>query len=140
MSLQTWKAEFYPVSAQSDVARADPVAHSLRKWRGLTPENLARHGVWRVGSCAIGDDTVTMAIDETTCSLCVWYGEHDELCRYSCRLCTLYATRGCFCYMPRADEGLSPWRAWTHNGDPLPMIQALEAAQEMERGANGRAT
>lgn len=39
MSLKTWKLEFYPVEA-STVSKEDALDHSLRKWEGLTEENL----------------------------------------------------------------------------------------------------
>ena len=46
MSLKTWKKEFYPISASR--VRKDAIAaieHSLRKWRGLTKDQMKRHGV-----------------------------------------------------------------------------------------------
>jgi hypothetical protein len=45
MSIETWKAEYYPCDADSDEAQAAPAAHGLRKWYGLRPEAIARHGL-----------------------------------------------------------------------------------------------
>lgn len=46
MSLESWKAEFYPIPARG-VLKSELVAaqHSLLKWRGALPENLAKHGL-----------------------------------------------------------------------------------------------
>jgi hypothetical protein len=37
MSLESWKAEFYPIPAD-EVKKKDALAHSLRKWEGLRKE------------------------------------------------------------------------------------------------------
>lgn len=44
MSLQSWKDEFYQVEA-SEVGEShrEQIEHSLRKWRGATKENTAKH-------------------------------------------------------------------------------------------------
>lgn len=44
MSLETWKQEFYPVSAEEAVVDAiAAVNHSIKKWEGLRPNTLANH-------------------------------------------------------------------------------------------------
>ncbi len=47
MSLATWKAEFYPFTAEKCAAEfpEEALDHSIRKWEGLSPENLKKHGV-----------------------------------------------------------------------------------------------
>lgn len=43
MSLITWKAKFYPEPANARMSKRDALLHSLRKWEGLTKENLKKH-------------------------------------------------------------------------------------------------
>ena len=43
MSIATWKKEFY--SPISKCPKSKAAAHSLKKWIGLRPENLAKHGL-----------------------------------------------------------------------------------------------
>lgn len=38
MSLETWKAEYYPISAR-ETKQAQATAHSFKKWEGLRREN-----------------------------------------------------------------------------------------------------
>lgn len=42
MSKDTWRAEFFPTDASTarNMTNLEAVRHSLRKWRGLTPDNL----------------------------------------------------------------------------------------------------
>ena len=42
MSIESWKAEFYPTPAD-EASKDQAIAHSLRKWEGLRKENLDRH-------------------------------------------------------------------------------------------------
>lgn len=44
MSIETWKAEFYPRPARA-VPATEAAEHSLQKWRGYLPENMAKHGI-----------------------------------------------------------------------------------------------
>jgi site-specific DNA-cytosine methylase len=47
MSVETWKAEFYPVGARvaAEAGPVDAAEHSRRKWTGFLPRNLKQHGV-----------------------------------------------------------------------------------------------
>ena len=73
MSLDTWKAEFYPVEAEK-VKKRDALAHSLQKWLGLRPGNLWKHKVWRPGSAIrIEDCYAELWIGGDTCALCAHY-------------------------------------------------------------------
>jgi hypothetical protein len=49
MSLNTWKIEFYPQEACEVEDQLEAAKHSLRKWGGLTTENLERHGLVKEG-------------------------------------------------------------------------------------------
>lgn len=128
MTLKTWKKEFYPVTAKraakGSVVKA--VEHSIRKWVGLRPSNLKRHGMvsyWVSGDIAEEGHTLTfLYIDGQSCSLCqkfvaVNYGD--------CSGCPLYESRGqvrCDC---TGDTEGNPYGAWRTKGDPMPMIKAL---------------
>lgn len=136
MSLETWKAEFYPVEAE-EVSPTDAVAHSLRKWEGLREENLARHGVEvirRHGPVGITDigRADFLGINTNSCSLCQLY--YDQ----NCAECPLYESRENFpCWEETEEEqrqGVpSPWHAWMQAATPEPMLSALRLAQDWER-------
>lgn len=117
MSLATWTAEFYPVPADQ-VPAEEAVAHSLRKWRGLTKENLERHG-GEINLCDAKFGTERIAIDVSTCALCIHYYNDG-----SCWKCPLKRLLGKKCF--RRGE---PYHKWGCTGDPLPMIRALEACE-----------
>ena len=44
MSLETWKAEFYPIPAEY-VSTDDALRHNLSLWVGIRQENLDKHDV-----------------------------------------------------------------------------------------------
>lgn len=130
MSLETWKEEFYPKPAEETTKRS-ALAHSLRKWRGLTKENLEKHGcVVEHGILADKGRWLAdgLSISSSSCALC---HHHYDRKRESydtppCVTCPLAKALGTADWR---DEGCtSPWRAWTINGDPKPMIAALEKA------------
>lgn len=142
MSLQSWKAEFYPVEAK-DVPEEEAIQHSLTKWRGLTKENLEKHGL-RV-SGVIGeifeapteeqpDTEESLRLDSTSCALCHHYletsgvepadGDDDyENEIMECFDCPLRKHLGYAC----DKDSTMPYQIWTARRNPLPMIQALEA-------------
>lgn len=66
MSQETWIAEFYPTAA-ADCPKELAVEHSLRKWKGLTAEGMAKHGV----------TTEPLDPHAATCALCVHYFDED---------------------------------------------------------------
>ena len=119
MSLQTWKNEFYPIPADK-CRKKDAVVHSLRKWIGFRPENLARHemGVLDImGRGPLGADG---------CALCHKFEFGD------CELCPLALARdGVPCNDANDEYGEdseSPYSHFLDNGDPEPMIAFLEKA------------
>jgi hypothetical protein len=132
MTLATWKAEFYPVEA-SDVSAEDAAAHSLRKWEGLLPDALNRHGVWIWGIYVVEcvpPCTSAVQIDSESCALCelYWEGPADA----PCVTCPLAIARGgVSCNSFRQDEGsYSPWKRWYRDKDPVPMIHWLRVTVE----------
>lgn len=44
MSIQSWIDEFYPVTAE-ECLPDDALEHSIKKWEGLQPDALERHGL-----------------------------------------------------------------------------------------------
>jgi hypothetical protein len=115
MSLQTWKDEFYNVPAEE--AAESPLSaaqHSLKKWRGLTTENLERHGMMKEGeSRNIWNGWGgRFNVDGYTCALCISVDDN-------CRKCGLWELGyGC-----KDDQ---EYGMWYYQDDPLPMITALE--------------
>lgn len=123
MSLETWKAEFYPIEARK-VPVEDAVQHSLNKWRGLTKENLDKHELTLDEySVLIDDEDNEFGVDAYSCALCQKY-------RY-CDGCPLANVLGRSC--DNEDDGEhSPYGLFVEEGNPLPMIAALERAAALE--------
>lgn len=109
MSNETWIAEYYPVPAD-ECPKEHAAQHSLHKWRGLTQEALAEHGVIRYGDVAV------IYIDSSTCALC----EH-----YACHSCPIVKMRGRTC-QPEYEK-------WLRTGDASPMIRLLEQVAAKEK-------
>jgi hypothetical protein len=122
MSIKTWMAEFYPVSASKFSRGYQPVKevglhkniemlnHSILKWTGLLPQNIKKHGVyhapgaaaifesmeeWIRGSARRGD---VMSFSSATCALCQKHFDHNRpLDQIPCWSCPLYKHRGANC-------------------------------------------
>jgi hypothetical protein len=134
MSIESWLAEFYPISA-AQIAKDHPrdnlvlIQHSLQKWQGVNAQNMANHGI----SC--------MPIDiesNDTSSLCRAYVvPHGD-----CIGCPVYESRGAVSCNDTASEeeyGRSPMNIWKAYVDQEPMIRALEnASWFVHRHAAGR--
>ena len=130
MSLTTWRDEFYPVPA-SQTTPETAVAHSLQKWLGLDPSNLARHAVHirRSQPTTIIDDSDEDAdedfdsfpINADTCALCEHhFKKHDVT---PCGSCPLFKHLGTPC-----DEELDgPYQMMRTYNNPQSMIAALRA-------------
>lgn len=132
MSIQSWKAEFYPVDADK-VKGGDEelVAHSLTKWRGLTEENLGKHELVRIGyrlAASFSDDTV-FRVSDITCALCMQYLREGDTDEERCGECPLRVVRGGISCDTGRGESVSPYHAFTEHGDTQPMIAWLERAQ-----------
>lgn len=130
MSIETWKAEFYRTEP-SDCKKEDAVQHSLTKWRGLTQENLDKHGLRKVGP-HLTDSKYQFYINDATCSLCFYYLKNNRTvvdAKYNrCSGCPIYLATGCPC-----DEGeLSPYKMWLLGNNPSPMINLLENILELQ--------
>ncbi len=128
MSLETWKAEFYPVDVRkatgSDI---DATEHSLRKWRGLTPSNLKKHGMAQDADAIFETNNITARFDITseTCALC----ERSYQCdlEEACETCPLFKARlGVACFERRPNEKRSPYDRFVLESSARPMVKALE--------------
>lgn len=135
MSLKTWLEEFYPISAK-DAPKGQAAAHSLRKWQGLLPENLAKHGVDHVdttlGAHLVGvpgwhttraeeADRKPFAFSGNTCALCFQYQDDAADTDYGfCCGCPLYQISGSSC----AHSG-SPYERYVESGTEKARLSAL---------------
>jgi hypothetical protein len=87
MSIESWKEEFYPEPASGKfVKRTDLSAcrHSLRKWRGLTKENLQRHGLTQDGN-TLYEELPPDSEDDFS---------DRRVTSFGCLSCILYKVRG----------------------------------------------
>ena len=84
MSIESWKKEFYPISAD-EVKEKDAVEASLKKWRGLLPKNLEKHNV-RLERRS----NLTMLIDKATGEVYI-----NIIGVETCALCTYYYNKDC---------------------------------------------
>lgn len=121
MSIETWKKEFYPVSAKEfvdgEVRPSEIVAHSLRKWEGLSAYSLDKHALNKAGAY-IYDGCQVIDQGGSSCSLCqAFYREH------SCVGCPLYEMLDRNCD--------SEYQAWVHTGDTRPMIYVIQRTYDM---------
>lgn len=123
MSLESWKAEFYPVDAK-DVSEADALAHSLKKWEGLRKENLERHRGKHNEHRHIEFEDGIFMVNDGTCACCVHWDEDDD----GCPGCPLSQDRG-----ERCDGGDdAPYGKFTLEHNPEPMIQLIQLAIERQ--------
>lgn len=134
MSLETWKAEFYPITADElkesfSTGPLTPeqdiilVNHAILKWQGLLPTNLEKHGIRKIGYAIISDGHSQLSIGESNCSLCRVYFEHII---WNCRGCPLYHHLGRPCYGEN-----SPYIQFTYGDDPIHMLNALRGTKRM---------
>lgn len=126
MSVQSWKNEFYPISALEAAQTKDRLGcidHSLTKWRGARPENLQKHDV-TFKLHTIKDlfkekeekEEEQFLFDAVTCSLC----QYDDLFFADCRSCPIYLSTEKTCCESYDKSGK----------DPTLMIELLEEVRE----------
>lgn len=110
MTIESWKAEFYPTEA-IDTRPDETIQHTLCKWTGTRPENLAKHGLVKSGA-HLKDENKDFTFEASSCALCV---------HYSCKTCPLtnHTDKNC----NHIDGAYSEWLL---KNDPEPMIKALE--------------
>lgn len=131
MSIESWKAEFYPVEAK-DVPKEQAVQHSIKKFEGLREENLKRHGVYNSLNY-LTDGYEKFYFNGDNCALCEY---HNALSDGSCETCTLCKVRdNVACDDIRFDEQGSLWN--DRFVSPERMIMWLGLAQWYEDGHIG---
>lgn len=132
MSIETWKAEFMPVSANDPLVQINGVEaarHSWWKWYGMLPKNLAKHHVKldQFNSEVSGSDgRGVYVMGSSNCALCVRYRDNSGFT--DCTICPLAIVRGgveCFC--ATETEVISPYEAATE-GSPKELVWWLEKA------------
>lgn len=156
MSIDTWIAEFYPVSAVEAAKGNDMelTEHALRKWTGLTKENLDRHGINTPKSgditemVGVNDITKTFSVAGSNCAMCIKHSTHGYESMIKCAQCPIVKATGVKCtdghteqrwatvgvelpprysrHPPGAFLRMSPWSWFFNTGNPMPMIQLLE--------------
>lgn len=124
--MHPWIEEFYPVEAeQAAGSDAEALQHSLKKWQGLRPENLGKHGVIRgpfTTLHAAGSEDPLIYVDGSSCALCKRY-------EAGCKPCPLYAANGGrTCAESGPLENVSAWGAYVRYGSPERMIALIERA------------
>lgn len=137
MSLTEWKKEFYPKPANK-VSKKDALAHSLKKWEGLLVENLVRFDLWSASGYimemnAHNKSNKELAIDSTTCALCIHYIIKEEYVVDSCEICPLYKVRGTRCDRDKGNERSSPYKSFITNENAMPMYKLLLKAMKREK-------
>lgn len=119
MSLESWKAKFYPVPAeQTTVEKA--AEHSLLKWRGLTKDQLHRHKPVKQQDSGRGireaNGPGAFVVNAQSCGDC-------PLAKHLGHPCD-----------ENADGGPGgPYQKWLETGDPRPMIRALSVVAQAAR-------
>lgn len=127
MSIETWLNEFYSdvYELDDDTSDIEAVKHSLRKWTGALPENLAKHDLFYTERRIMpNDDTIEIVFcfDSESCSLCHLYmNDGINIDDHECSTCPLYQSAG---YVSCDSAGSSAYRA--SKNDPTPMIEALQ--------------
>lgn len=133
MSIQSWYNENYPIDAELVSDEGEAIEHSIRKWRGFLPENLAKHKV-KINTLCIFEGTL---IDENYKGALTYAINPLNLDRGdSCALCEMFSRSfindiGCAeCPIVKSGQ-LSCYRtnsAYMKSSPefPGPMIEALE--------------
>lgn len=126
MSIETWKKEFYPVSATSRMSKKAAIEHSIKKWEGLLPENLKKHNVVISRYGVIYDGKINFEISDQSCALCQkYFGE-------CCIKCPLYEKLGFECGKGKIEAG-DGWVSYMEEGDPELMLKNLRSLLDEDK-------
>lgn len=122
MSYATWEKQFYPVPADK-TSKADALAHSIKKWRGLSAVNLKKHGVSRghmipIIYGAADSDSGSLDIDSSSCALCRHF--YRTRAPNPCAKCPGAIANDISC--------TAAYLAFTNAGNPAPMLKWLRKA------------
>lgn len=130
MSIETWRTEFYPEEAVAVALRGNDIEcieHSIRKWSGVSPENLQKHNVYVRGfRIEARDEDASwshLPMASETCALChladIRLNEEqgDE-----CSQCPIVKATGAKCD--------SQWHHFETGEGEVPMQQLLQKTLE----------
>lgn len=120
MSIESWKAEFYPVPA-IDIVNESPLVqaeHAYLKWTGALKENLDKHGLTKPLRSVSIIDTVGDVFKFST-EECVWCHNYYAVELGSCQHCPLYSYGVC-------GDPSGPFMYWYSSNDPRKMINAIQ--------------
>ena len=112
MSIKTWKAEFYPVSA-SKCKKVDALDHAILKWSGTTKAAMKRHGLTIIDKYVVDEQGRGFPFTVPTCALC----RHSSTAGLVCCDCVIEQTTGMSCF--------EAYLRWCQTGDPKPMLALL---------------
>ena len=129
MSLKSWKEEFYGSMKEATKSDLAALKHAERKWTGLLPENLERHGgehlCWNQDIYFLGGSM--FAINTESCALCRRH-DGDKYNEDRCAGCPLViAGRSCDKERPKSS---APYDSWHDDGNPRPMLRLIRRAIE----------
>lgn len=135
MSIESWKAEFYPETAIDVANRGNEIEcieHSIQKWNGLSEENLNAHEVQKNSSLLFDiDDNHQFELDATSCSLCefteIRYNDVDEEADF-CNHCPIVKATGKECNVQ--------WNQFVYKDNPKPMQELLQQTLEFYKSLN----
>lgn len=142
MSLESWKAEFYPVDVamliSTNPTPIQLVEHCIKKWRGLLKPNLDKHMVTKRAYSSWLYDKIDCDEDQRffvtldTCALCKVYIQKNA--EESCMTCPIYELTSRSCdhevYEKDNEEIVAPYEHWCNTDKPERMIQLLEQTLE----------
>lgn len=116
MSIETWKAEFYPEEAADAAEKGaiHAIQHSIVKWKGLREDQLKKHGLTANNTHLREAEGLSWEIDSRNCALCCL----DEMGKGRCKSCPIYLCTGRECQ----DEYI----LFRGTNQPEPMIALLE--------------
>ena len=130
MSLESWKKEFYSPISKASKNKITAIEHSLQKWKGLLPVNLAKHEMVISANRDIYDrNNAELEINADSCSLCKYRDSLAYTDGNYCDKCPITIATGDSCDFSNRDypsSERSPWRIWSNSHNPKPMIEVLE--------------
>lgn len=120
MSLETWKAEFYPIPAEY-VSTDDALHHNLALWIGIRQENLDKHDVI-YHSHAVYDRAhinSPFPMDSATSALCK---QHSD----TCTTCPIYDVKFKASGCKQLSGCSAAYSIFLKEDTPEPMIDLLQ--------------
>jgi len=121
MSLDTWKAKFYPIPVDK-CKKKDAAAHSILKWSGLNKSVLRKHGVTNEGYSISDEQGYGLAIDGGSCALCNFHCRSETDYRAKCFQCPGVIANGHTC-----DDA---YGVYTKTGNTAPMMRWLKKIEK----------